>query len=236
VRRPRIRELDDDARRDPDVIALDFTLRQGAFTLEVAESLEARVTALFGPSGAGKTTILDAIAGLRTPASGSIALGSRVLFDRARGLDLQPHRRHVGYVAQDVALFPHMSVRRNVLYGRRDGQKLALSTVAQMLEIEGLLDRDVPQLSGGERQRVAIARALMSAPEILLLDEPLAAVDVERRRRILPYLERVRDDLAVPIVYVTHDASEVRQLADHVVILDQGRVIRSGAPATALRA
>ena len=206
------------------MIVLDFTLRQGAFTLDIHERLSARVTALFGPSGSGKTTVLDAIAGLRRPASGTIAIDSRVLFDRAAGVDLPPHRRHVGYVAQDVALFPHMTVRQNVLYGRRQGQKLALEAVAGMLEIEALLDRRVPQLSGGERQRVAVARALMSVPEVLLFDEPLAAVDVERRRRIWPYLERVRDDLRVPIVYVTHDPVEVERLADHVVRLDEGRV------------
>jgi molybdate transport system ATP-binding protein len=206
------------------MITLDFTLTQGTFMLEIRERLDAPVTALFGPSGAGKTTILDAIAGLRRPVSGSIALDERVVFDAAAGTDVPTHRRHVGYVAQDVALFPHMSVRQNVLYGRRQGQKLALDAVAAMLEIESLLDRRVPQLSGGERQRVAVARALMSAPQVLLFDEPLAAVDVERRRRIWPYLERVRDELRVPIVYVTHDPVEVEKLADHVVHLSNGRV------------
>jgi molybdate transport system ATP-binding protein len=207
------------------VIVLDFRLWQGSFTLDIDLRLDRPVTALFGPSGAGKTTVLDAIAGLRTPGSGSITINNRVLFDSRSGINIPTHRRHVGYVAQDVALFPHMNVRRNVLYGRRDGQKLALPTVSRMLEIEGLLNRDVPQLSGGERQRVALARALMSAPELLLLDEPLAAVDVERRRRILPYLERVRDELRVPIVYVTHDRSEASQLADEIVVLQGGRVI-----------
>jgi molybdate transport system ATP-binding protein len=216
------------------VIALDLVLRQGSFTLEVQARLDAQITALFGASGAGKTTVLDAIAGLRTPSTGSIVVGPRVLFDRTRGVDLPPHHRHIGYVAQDVALFPHMSVRQNVLYGRRDGQRLSLETVVRMLEIAPFLDRRVPQLSGGERQRVALARALMSVPELLLLDEPFAAVDVERRRRILPYLERVRDELMVPIIYVTHDPSEVRQLADHVVVLDEGRVVDSGPPETAL--
>jgi len=215
------------------VILLDFTLHQGTFTLEIHERLNARVTALFGPSGSGKTTILDAIAGLRRPDGGSIAIDSRVLFDPAAGINLPPHRRHVGYVAQDVALFPHMTVKQNVLYGRRDGQKLALNTVAPMLEIADLLDRRVPQLSGGERQRVAVARALMSAPQVLLFDEPLAAVDVERRRRIWPYLERVRDDLGVPIVYVTHDPVEVDRLADRVVQIENGRV--TDRPFTFLR-
>lgn len=210
------------------MIRLDLTLRQGSFTLDVHVQLDRPITALFGPSGAGKTTILDAIAGLRTPSSGSIAIDDRLLFDRERRVDVPTHRRHVGYVAQDVALFPHMSVSGNVLYGRREGQKLSLGTVAQMLEIEALLDRRVPQLSGGERQRVALARALMSAPEILLLDEPLAAVDVERRRRILPYLERVRDQLRVPIVYVTHDPQEAATLASDVVVLEAGAVVRRG--------
>ena len=215
------------------MISLDFTLRQGTFTLDIHERLTGRLTALFGPSGSGKTTILDAIAGLRRPASGSIAIDSRVLFDAAARVDVPVHRRHVGYVAQDVALFPHMSVRQNVLYGRRTGQQLALDAVASMLEIGDILDRRVPQLSGGERQRVAVARALMSVPQVLLLDEPLAAVDVERRRRIWPYIERVRDELRVPIVYVTHDPAEVERLADHVVHLENGRV--TDRPFTFLR-
>ena len=218
------------------MIALDFRLTQGTFALEVRERLDGRITALYGPSGAGKTTILDAVAGLRRPREGRIEVGGRVLFDAAAGIDLPAYVRHVGYVTQDVALFPHMNVRRNVLYGRRDRPRLDLATVAAMLEIERLLDRRVSELSGGERQRAALARALLSAPDVLLLDEPLAAVDVERRRRILPYVERVRDELAVPIVYVTHDADEVRRLADHVLVLENGRVHRAGAQASALGA
>jgi molybdate transport system ATP-binding protein len=210
------------------MIVLDFLLHQGAFTLELHERVEAAVTALFGPSGAGKTTVLDAIGGLRRPAAGEIRVGPRCLFSSRDGVDLPPHRRHIGYVPQDVALFPHLDVRHNVLYGRRRDERLSLEGVAQMLEIGALLDRAVPGLSGGERQRVALARALMSSPELLLLDEPLAAVDLALRRRILPYLERVRDELAVPILYVTHDRDEVRRLADHVILLDRGRATAAG--------
>ena len=205
------------------MITLAFTLRQGNFELRLQEQLASGITALFGPSGSGKTTTLDAIAGLRAPAQGLISIHDRILFDASRRINLAPHARHVGYVPQDVALFPHMNVRRNVLYGRRTGQKLSLDAVARMLEVEAFLDRRVPDLSGGERQRVALARALMSAPELLLLDEPLAAVDVERRRRILPYLLRVRDDLGIPVIYVSHDRGEVDQLADRVIVLEEGR-------------
>lgn len=207
------------------MITLDFTLRQGAFVLELHERLAGGITALFGPSGSGKTTTLDAIAGLRHPESGRIVIGERTLFDSGRRIDLRPHERHIGYVPQDTALFPHMNVRRNVLYGRRHGQRLELDVVVRMLEVGDLLERRVRDLSGGERQRVALARALMSAPDLLLLDEPLAAVDVERRRRILPYLVRVRDDLRVPVIYVSHDRAEVDQLADRVIVLDNGRVV-----------
>jgi molybdate transport system ATP-binding protein len=206
------------------VIALDIELTQGSFTLNAAVRLDARAAALFGPSGAGKTTILDAIAGLRTPRRGSIVIDDRVLFSSEAGINLPAHKRHVGYVPQDVALFPHMNVRRNLLYGRHPGLSPDLDLVIGMLEIAPLLDRRVTDLSGGERQRVAVGRALMSGPSLLLLDEPLVAVDVPLRRRILPYLLRVRDELRIPIVYVSHDREEAEELADVVVTIDRGQV------------
>ena len=207
------------------MIDLDVELAQGTFVLEAKVQLDARAAALFGPSGAGKTTILDAIAGLRTPRRGSITVNGRVLYSSGAGINLPPHHRHIGYVPQDVALFPHMLVRGNLLYGRHPGVSPDLDRVVGMLEIDALLGRRVTDLSGGERQRVALGRALMSGPSLLLLDEPLAAVDVPLRRRILPYLRRVRDELTVPIIYVSHDRDEVDELADVVVIMEGGRVV-----------
>jgi molybdate transport system ATP-binding protein len=216
------------------VIEIDIELTQGAFRLEVTARFDGKATAIFGPSGAGKTTTLDAIAGLRRPDHGAIRIGGRTLFSSAQRIDLPSHQRHVGYVPQDIALFPPMTVRRNLLYGRHPGTSPPLERVVSMLEIEPLVDREVRALSGGERQRVALGRALMSGPSLLLLDEPLAAVDVPLRRRILPYLERVRDELQLPIVYVSHDREEVQRLADHVVVLAAGRVTAAGSPATLL--
>ena len=212
------------------MIVLDIVLVQGAFTLEMSTRLDAPITALFGPSGSGKTTTLDAIAGLRTPVRGTIAVNERVLFSSESRIKLPPHQRHVGYMPQDVALFPHMNVRKNLLYGRHPGVSPELDRVVGMLEIDRLVDRRVNDLSGGERQRVALGRALMSGPSLLLLDEPLAAVDVPLRRRILPYLQRVRDDLKIPILFVSHDREEVDELADAVVHLDAGRVVRTLHP------
>jgi molybdate transport system ATP-binding protein len=216
------------------VIELSIALTQGSFSLDIATTLGDGVSALFGPSGAGKTTVLDAIAGLRRPSRGRIAVGEFVVFDSVATVDLPPHLRRVGYVPQDIALFPHRNVRRNLLYGSHAGSSPDLDRVLRMLEIAGLLDRGVRQLSGGERQRVALGRALMSGPSLLLLDEPLAAVDLPLRRRILPYLERIRNELRVPILYVSHDREEVRQFAEYVVRIESGRVAGAGDPAAVL--
>jgi molybdate transport system ATP-binding protein len=231
------------------MIRLTFaaTLRQGHFTLEAADEGTVEVLGVFGPSGSGKTSLLEVIAGLRIPDRGRVRVENRWLLDTDAGVNVPVHHRRVGYVPQDVALFPHLDVRGNLLYGRRSGsavptggaagepvQRHDLEQVGTTLEIAHLIDRPVCELSGGERQRVAIGRALMSAPRILLLDEPLTAVDRGRKDRILPYLLRIRRELHVPMVYVTHDAREMREIADRVLRLDSGRLVDAGAPADVL--
>ena len=219
------------------VFELDFTLAQDSFSVEMTERSEARALALFGPSGSGKTTVIEAIAGLRTPARGTIAIGEHVLFSRDRHVNLPARDRRVGYVPQDVLLFPHLDVRQNVLYGAARGEADSganLDSLLELLELSELMNRRVTSLSGGERQRVALARALMSGPDVLLLDEPMAAVDLPRRRRILDALLKIRDELHVPLVYVAHSPEEVVRIADRVVVMDSGRVVRSGAPLDAI--
>jgi molybdate transport system ATP-binding protein len=207
-------------------LLFDAALQQGDFSLDVREAARVEVLGLFGPSGSGKTTLLETIAGLRTPSRGEIRVGDVTLFDSTRGINLPPRDRHIGYVPQDVLLFPHLDVRSNLRYGART----ELDSLVDILDIAPLLTRRVNNLSGGERQRVAIGRALMTRPALMLLDEPLAAVDRARREQILPYLLRIRRELHVPLIYVTHDPNELAQIADRVLVIEDGRVVRGGVP------
>jgi molybdate transport system ATP-binding protein len=213
---------------------LAFHLSQGDFTLHLDVACEARAVALYGPSGSGKTSALEAIAGLRRPRDGRIAIDDHVLFDHGRGVDVPTRRRRVGYVPQDVLLFPHLDVERNITYAGGGGPTSRLSMLTDVLDLGELLRRPVATLSGGERQRVALARALFAAPQLLLLDEPLAAVDLGRRRRIVEALVRVRDEMRVPIVYVTHMPEEVYAIADVAVLISNGRMGVVGHPRTVL--
>jgi molybdate transport system ATP-binding protein len=197
-------------------VAIDITLRQGEFVLSVKESAAVEVLGLFGPSGSGKTSVLESIAGIRTPEHGEIRIGDRVLFSSSGKINLPARERHIGYVPQDALLFPNLDVKGNILYSGRSGDFESLVTI---LDLQSLLDRRVKMLSGGEKQRVAIARALMTRPSILLLDEPLAGVDRERRDVILPYILRIRKELRVPLIYVTHDHDELTSIADRVLRL-----------------
>jgi len=196
----------------------NLLLRQGSFSLELNLELNGRVMGIFGSSGAGKTTLLEIIAGLRQPNSGAILL------------DGKPVGR-VGYVPQDLALFPHLSVRKNVLYGHQPGASaIHLDHVGKTLEIEDLLDRPISALSGGQKQRVAFARALLAAPCLLLMDEPLASLDQELKAKIIPYLQRIRDEFSIPMVYVSHSPDEVAALCDQVIVLRDGKCVRISPP------
>jgi molybdate transport system ATP-binding protein len=210
-----------------------FAVEHPGFRLDAAFSVPAQgVTALFGPSGSGKTTVLRCIAGLQRARPGLLRVGEAWWQDDARGLFLAPHRRSLGYVFQEASLFPHLTVRGNLAYGWRRvpaaERRLAFDAVVALLGLEPLLERWPQGLSGGERQRVAIGRALLAAPRLLLLDEPLASLDVASKAEILPYLVRLRAELALPMLYVSHDLDEVARLADHVLVLRAGRVVRSG--------
>jgi molybdate transport system ATP-binding protein len=212
------------------VLAVDVEKRLGDFALAARFETAAGVTALFGASGAGKTTLVNMIAGLTAPDRGHIRLDETVLFDSRTRIDVPAHRRRIGYVFQEGRLFPHLSVSANLNYGRRmcglarDDAELA--RIVDLLDIGHLLARRPGKLSGGERQRVAFGRALLMRPRLLLLDEPLASLDARRKREILPYLEKLRDE--VPMVYVSHHAPELKRIATSVVLLDAGRVAATG--------
>jgi molybdate transport system ATP-binding protein len=213
-------------------IAVAIRHRQGDFSLDVHFEAEARVVALFGPSGSGKTSVLNVIAGLIRPKGARVVVQDNVLTDTRSGIFVPVHKRRIGYVFQEGRLFPHLTVRRNLGYGRwftPKGEHWAkLEEVVALLGITDLLDRKPSTLSGGEKQRVSIGRALLASPRILLMDEPLASLDEERKRETLPYIERLRDELLIPIVYVSHSLAEVQRLTGHIVHLDAGRVRHRG--------
>lgn len=220
-------------------LSVDITHRFAAFDLSVQFETPGGLTALIGRSGAGKTTVANVVAGLLRPDSARVSVDANILADTDRGVWVSPQARRIGYVFQEARLFPHMSVRANLLYGaRRRGHqvraKADLPHVLDLLDIAPLLDRRPGALSGGERQRVAIGRALLSDPQMLLLDEPLAALDPARKAEILPYLERLRDDADMPILYVSHAMEEVARLANSVVVLEAGQVLASGPAAEVL--
>ena len=204
----------------------------GEFSVNVSFTGDTLATALFGPSGAGKTSVINMIAGLVMPDRGRIALGDDVLFDSATGINVPVWRRHIGYVFQEGRLFPHFSVKRNLDYGRwisgHRSDPRQFRHVTELLDIGHLLDRRPGKLSGGERQRVAVGRALLMQPRLLLLDEPLASLDAARKHDILPYLERLRDEARVPLIYVSHNAAEIKRIASRVVRLEAGRVVETG--------
>lgn len=211
----------------------------GGFRADLSFRAPAGVTVLFGPSGSGKSTVLNAVAGLLRPDAARIAVGGTVLTDTAARLFVPPHRRRLGVVFQEGRLFPHLTVRQNLRYGRwfaprGDRGGMSEAAVVAMLGIGALLDRAPATLSGGERQRVAIGRALLSGPRLILADEPLSALDEDRKAEILPYLERLRDELSVPMLYVSHAPAEIARIATTVVMLDGGRVIRNGPAAEVL--
>lgn len=209
-------------------------LSLAAFSLQVDVTLDGRVMGLFGPSGAGKTTLAEIVAGLRHHQRGRVSVDTRILADTDRGIFTSPEHRGIGYVPQDGALFPHLNVQRNLMYGFRahgtEEDHPTFEKVCAVLAIGDLLERNVTHLSGGEKQRVALARALLAAPRLLVLDEPLSGLDIPLRARLVPYLESIRDEFEIPMIYISHSADEIVQLCDQVIVLNRGQVVSSGAP------
>lgn len=216
-------------------IRIDLTASLTPFTLRVEWESSERSLGLFGHSGAGKTTVLEAVAGLRDDVSGRIEIGGHLWLDSAKGIRLPPERRGVGYVPQDLRLFPHRTVLGNLMAGRRRAtgrapERLAPQRVLEVLELGHTKGSGIAALSGGERRRVALGRALCSGPDLLLLDEPMGGLDLPLRRRILPYLLRIQKEFGIPTLFVSHDASEIRMLVEEVAVLDRGHVVARGRP------
>ena len=214
------------------MLKVDVRRRVGALELNAVFETSARVTALFGRSGAGKTSLVNVLAGLLRPDAGRIEIDGQVLFDSARGIDVPAEKRRIGYVFQEGRLFPHLTVRRNLLYGHdrvaRGERYVEPDTIVELLGLRDLLERRPGDLSGGEKQRVAIGRALLASPRALLLDEPLASLDPHRRNEVLQYVELMRDEVRVPIIYVSHAVEEVVRLAETVVLMSSGKVLAVG--------
>ena len=214
----------------------NLRLPLATFPLELDARLEARVTGVFGPSGSGKTSLLETIAGLRRPASGRICLDGAALTDPAARIFRPPEKRGVGFVPQDSALFPHLNVKENLCYSQRTPSHVSTAApsyehVIEVLNIGPLVSRRIGMLSGGERQRVAFGRALLAAPQLLLLDEPLASLDAELKDQIMPYLLLIRDEFKIPMLLVSHSADEMVALCDEVLVFEAGRCLRRGRPA-----
>jgi molybdate transport system ATP-binding protein len=220
------------------MLEVDVRFARGDFHLEAKFVADAPIVALFGRSGSGKTTLVNAIAGLVRPQQGRIVIDGRVLFDSQARIDLAPESRRVGYIFQEGLLFPHLSVRANLHYGERltpaAERFVDRARVVSLLGLEALMDRRPTTLSGGEKQRVAIGRALLASPRLLLMDEPLASLDAPRKAEILAYVELLRDELKLPIVYVSHALEEVTRLADHLVVLAEGRLVAEGPVASVM--
>lgn len=218
-------------------LLVDVEMKLGDFSLAASFDSPGPVTAIFGASGSGKTSLVNVIAGLRRPERGQVLLNGEALLDTARHIDLPPHRRRIGYVFQDARLFPHLTVSANLAYGEwftpRAARYALRPQILDLLGIGHLLARRPRDLSGGEKQRVAIGRALLASPRLLLMDEPLASLDAARKAEIMPYLERLRDEIRIPIVYVSHSVDEVMRLASFIAVLDQGRLSAFG-PAAAI--
>lgn len=218
------------------LVLQNLRLPLASFDLRVDATIERPVTAIFGPSGAGKTSLMEIIAGLRRRHEGRVIFNNRILADASQGIFVPPERRAIGYVPQDGALFPHLNVRANLLYGYRGPQPgapssaLTLEHVSEVLEITTVLSRSVGDLSGGEKQRVALGRALLAAPTLLLLDEPLAGIDAPLRGRLIPYLARIRDEFKVPMIYISHSPNEVMTLCDEVLVLSRGELTEQAPP------